>query len=288
MGCTFRETGLTHTFWHETAIQSWQGECHIRRGVKGRKPWGCAHCDLGRGECYDSAVAHRGKFVTFEGLDGCGKTTQLERLAAVLHAEGIEVITTREPGGTPIGEKIRAVLLDSRTLGLAALAELSLMFASRAQQIAEVIEPALQRGQWVLCDRFTDSSEAYQGGGRGLGSEAVLTMHRVVCGDLQPDLTVLMDSDVDASVSRARRRNLAAKNHETQGPDENRFERENRMFFSRVHDAYRKIAEREAERVFLVDARRGLDVVHADIVAAVRERLKIAGKVENSGGHPQA
>lgn len=252
------------------------------------KPWGCALRDLGRGECYDSAVAHRGKFVTFEGLDGCGKTTQLERLAAVLHAEGIEVITTREPGGTPIGEKIRAVLLDSRTLGLAALAELSLMFASRAQQIAEVIEPALQRGQWVLCDRFTDSSEAYQGGGRGLGSEAVLTMHRVVCGDLQPDLTVLMDSDVDASVSRARRRNLAAKNHETQGPDENRFERENRMFFSRVHDAYRKIAEREPERVFLVDARRGLDVVHADIVAAVRARLKIAGKVENSGGHPQA
>ena len=168
-----------------------------------------------------------------------------------------------------------------------ALAELSLMFASRAQQIAEVIEPALQRGQWVLCDRFTDSSEAYQGGGRELGSEAVLTMHRVVCGNLQPDLTVLMDSEVDASVSRARRRNLAAKNHETQAPDENRFERENRMFFTRVHDAYRQIAEREPDRVYLVDARRGLDVVHADIVEAVRKRLNIAAKVENSR-HPQA
>jgi dTMP kinase len=236
----------------------------------------------GPGECYDSGMARRGKFVTFEGLDGCGKTTQLERLAAVLRAEGIDVITTREPGGTPIGEKIRAVLLDSRTRGLAALAELSLMFASRAQQIAEVIEPALQRGQWVLCDRFTDSSEAYQGGGRELGSEPILTMHRVVCGDLQPNLTVLMDSDVDASVSRARRRNLATQNNETPGPDENRFERENQMFFARVHDAYLKIAEREPNRVFLVDARRGLEVVHADIVAAVRKRLKIAAKVEKS------
>ncbi|MGA2961838.1 MAG: dTMP kinase [Candidatus Korobacteraceae bacterium] len=233
-------------------------------------------------------MAQSGKFITFEGLDGCGKTTQLERLAAVLRAEGIEVITTREPGGTPIGEKIRAVLLDSRTQGLAALAELSLMFASRAQQIAEIIEPALQRGQWVLCDRFTDSSEAYQGGGRELGSEAVLTMHRVVCGDLQPNLTVLMDSDVDASVSRARRRNLAAKNHETQAPDENRFERENRMFFARVHDSYLRIAHREPARVYLVDARRGLDVVHADIVAAVRERLRIGAKVENSSGHLQS
>jgi dTMP kinase len=231
-------------------------------------------------------VAPRGKFVTFEGLDGCGKSTQLERLAAVLRAEGIEVIATREPGGTAIGEKIRAVLLDSRTQGLDALAELSLMFASRAQQIAEVIKPALQKGQWVLCDRFTDSSEAYQGGGRGLGSEAVLTMHRVVCGDLQPDLTVLMDSDAEASIARARRRNLAAKNHETQGPDENRFERENRMFFARVHDAYLKIAEREPDRVYTVDARRGPDIVHADIVAAVRQRLNIGAKVDNSAGHP--
>jgi dTMP kinase len=221
-------------------------------------------------------VARKGKFITFEGLDGCGKSTQLERLAAVLRAEEIEVIATREPGGTPLGEKIRAVLLDSRTQGMAALAELSLMFASRAQQIAEVIEPALQRGQWVLCDRFTDSSEAYQGGGRGLGSEAVLTMHRVVCGGLQPDLTVLMDSDAEASVSRARRRNLAVKNHETPGPDENRFERENRMFFARVHETYLKIAEREPGRVYLVDARRGPDVVHADIVRAVRQRLRCA------------
>jgi len=237
---------------------------------------------LGRAQCYDSGVAPRGKFITFEGLDGCGKTTQMERLAAVLRAESVDVITTREPGGTPIGEKIRALLLDSRTQNLSPLAEMSLMFASRAQQIAEVIEPALQGGQWVLCDRFTDSSEAYQGGGRELGSEAVLAIHRVICGNLQPDLTVLMDSDPEASVQRARRRNLAAKNHQFPGSDENRFERENRVFFARVHDAYLRIAEREPGRVFLVNARRGPDVVHAEIVAAVRTRLKMSGKAESS------
>ena len=118
----------------------------------------------------------RGRFITFEGLDGCGKTTQLEKLAGELRGRGIDVVTTREPGGTEIGERIRAVLLDSRTAGLDAHAEMALMFASRAQQIAEVILPALEAGQWVLCDRFTDSTEAYQGGGRKLGSEAVLQL----------------------------------------------------------------------------------------------------------------
>jgi len=220
-------------------------------------------------------VAPRGKFITIEGLDGCGKTTQLERLAAVLRAQGIDVVTTREPGGTAIGERIRGVLLDSRTQGMAPLAELSLMFASRAQHIAEVIQPALAQGQWVLCDRFTDSSEAYQGGGRGLGSESVLAMHRLICGNLQPDLTVLMDSDVAASVARARRRNLAARDGAAAVPDENRFEQENRMFFTRVHDAFLKIAQREPGRVLVVDARRAPDVVHADILRQVGERLQV-------------
>ena len=152
----------------------------------------------------------RGKFITFEGLDGSGKTTQLERIADFLRQQGIEVVTTREPGGTEIGERIRAVLLDSRTAGLDAYAEMALMFASRAQQIAQVILPALEAGQWVLCDRFTDSTEAYQGGGRQLGSEAVLRCHEVLCRGLWPDLTVLMDTDVSSSVARARRRNKAA------------------------------------------------------------------------------
>jgi dTMP kinase len=230
-------------------------------------------------------VAQRGKFITFEGLDGCGKTTQLERLATVLRSYGIDVLTTREPGGTAIGERIRGVLLDSRTQGLAPLAELCLMFASRAQHIAEVIQPALAQGRWVLCDRFTDSSEAYQGGGRGLGSGVVLAVHRLICGDLQPDLTVLMDSDVAASVSRARRRNLA-RNEAATAPDENRFEQENRMFFTRVRDTFLKIAQREPGRVLVVDARRTPDVVQAEILREVGERLQLRSGTASQDGPP--
>jgi dTMP kinase len=217
----------------------------------------------------------RGKFITFEGLDGCGKSTQLNKLADVLRANGIEVVTTREPGGTPIGERVRAVLLDSRTQGLDSMTELALMFASRAQQIAEVILPNVEAGRWVLCDRYTDSSEAYQGGGRQLGSEAILDLHRVVCRGLQPDMTVLMDSDVAASVARARRRNAQAKGEAEEGPDENRFEQESRAFFARVHEAYDRIAAREPERVFKVDARRKMDVVHHDIVEEAKRKFKI-------------
>ena len=216
-----------------------------------------------------------GKFITFEGLDGCGKSTQLNRLAEVLRAEGIDVVTTREPGGTPVGERIRAVLLDSRTQGLAPMTELALMFASRAQQIAEVILPNIEAGRWVLCDRFTDSSEAYQGGGRSLGSEVILDLHRVVCRGLQPDMTVLMDSDVAASVARARRRNENAKGASANAADENRFEQESRAFFERVHEAFNKIAEREPQRVYKVDARRRSDIVHPDIVSAVKKKFGI-------------
>ena len=211
--------------------------------------------------------AMRGKFITFEGLDGCGKTTQMEKLAAVLRQEGIGVVTTREPGGTEIGERIRAVLLDSRTAGLDPYAEMALMFASRAQQLAQVIRPALEAGQWVLCDRFTDSTEAYQGGGRQLGSEAVLRLHEVLCDGLWPELTILMDTDADSCVARARRRNKAA------AQDENRFEKESQAFFTRVRNAYLEIARREPQRVAVVDARPPLDVVHPQMVRIMRERL---------------
>jgi len=214
--------------------------------------------------------AARGKFITFEGLDGCGKSTQLEKLAAVLRRQGIDVVTTREPGGTAVGERIRAVLLDSRTAGLNAHAEMALMFASRAQQIAQVILPALEAGQWVLCDRFTDSTEAYQGGGRQLGSEAVLRLHQVLCRGIWPDLTILMDTDVSASVARARRRNQAAAQEES---DENRFEKESHAFFTRVRNAFLEIARREPQRVVLVDARPPREVVHPEIVQIVRQRL---------------
>ena len=215
-------------------------------------------------------AAGRGKFITFEGLDGCGKSTQMEKLARVLRNEGIDVITTREPGGTAIGESIRAVLLDSRTAGLDAYAEMALMFASRAQLIAEVIAPALSSGLWVLCDRFTDSTEAYQGGGRQLGSDAVLQLHKVLCRGLWPDLTILMDCDVTSCVTRARRRNKAAT---LDMPDENRFEKESRAFFTRVRNAFLEIAQREPQRVVVVDARPKLEKVHPEIVRVVRERL---------------
>src|SRR5216683_4228871 len=157
-----------------------------------------------------SHMSRRGKFITFEGLDGTGKSTQLRKLAKALRAAGFKVVETREPGGTPTGEKIRRVLLDTSTDGLSPLAEMALMFASRAQHITEVIQPALAQGQIVLCDRFTDSTEAYQGSGRKLGSEAVLELHRVLCGDLQPDLTILLESDPAMSVGRARKRNQRA------------------------------------------------------------------------------
>ena len=228
---------------------------------------------------YHSSVApRRGIFITIEGLDGCGKSTQLEKLAGVLRADGLDVLTTREPGGTPLGDRIRTVLLDSATTGLSPWAEMALMFASRAQHLHEIILPALEKGRIVLCDRFTDSTEAYQGGGRKLGSEAVLSLHRVLCGNIQPDLTILMDSDPGASVARARRRNRSRAASDAGEADENRFERESRAFFDRVHNAYLAIARREAHRVFLVDARRPAEVVHPEILAALRERFKLAAR----------
>jgi len=213
---------------------------------------------------------HRGKFITFEGLDGVGKSTHLKKLAAYLRKSGLEVITTREPGGTPIGDKLRAVLLSSNTAGLSPLAELGMMFAARAQHVDELILPALAKGQWVLCDRFTDSSEAYQGGGRQLGSDIVLELNRALCRDLQPDLTILMLSDPAHSIARARRRNIEQSKHSR--ADENRFEKENRAFYKRVLDAYLAIAERE-QRVVKVDAREPIEKVHKKIVRSLEERL---------------
>jgi dTMP kinase len=217
--------------------------------------------------------SRRGKFLTFEGLDGCGKSTQMERLARILRKQDLSVTVTREPGGTAAGEKIRHLLLDTRTSGLAPMAELALMFAARAQHAEEVILPDLAAGQIVLCDRFTDSSEAYQGGGRKLGSKPVHDLHRALVGDLEPDLTILMDSDVASSVDRARRRNRA--HSKTNASDENRFERENRAFFTRVRSAYLEIAKRETGRVALVDARGTPDQTHAKILEIVRRKLHL-------------
>jgi len=220
-------------------------------------------------------MSRRGKFITFEGLDGTGKSTQMRKLAAVLREAGHKVVETREPGGTPTGEKIRKVLLDSGTAGLSPQAEMALMFASRAQHIAEVIEPGLASGAIVLCDRFTDSTEAYQGSGRRLGSDAVLELHRVLCGSLQPDLTILMDSNPHASVSRARRRNKRNSKSAGRSHDENRFEQETRAFFARVRDGFVAIARREPVRVAVVDARGTPGQTHQKILEVVRKKLKV-------------
>jgi dTMP kinase len=216
----------------------------------------------------------RGLFITLEGLDGSGKTTQLKRLLGWMQKRGIAPVVTRQPGGTATGDRIRELLLDSRSAGLAPMAEMALMFADRAQAIAEVIEPALTAGKTVLCDRFTDSTEAYQGGGRELGSELVLEMHRLICGGLQPDLTLLLLPPLDKSLERARRRNdrVAEKN----GPDEGRFESEQDAFFRRVWEKYREIARRDLERVVAIEGDLSIDDVHEQIVEALSERQVIA------------
>jgi dTMP kinase len=225
-------------------------------------------------------VAARGKFISFEGLDGSGKSTQVEKLARSLRAHGLEVVVTREPGGTATGEKIREVLLHSGTEGLSPFTEMALMFASRAQHVHEVILPALAEGRIVLCDRFTDSTEAYQGGGRKLGTKPVLELHRILCGNLQPDVTFLLDNEVGFSVERARRRNRNVK-HKGARPekggekDENRFEQESRAFFGRVRHAYLAIAAREPQRVHVINARGAPNETHAAIMGLVRKKLKI-------------
>lgn len=215
----------------------------------------------------------RGIFITLEGLDGSGKTTQIKRLTAWLGRRGVEPVVLRQPGGTTIGDRIREILLDSRSRGLAPMTEMALMFADRAQAIAEVIRPALEAGKTVICDRFTDSTEAYQGGGRQLGSKIVLDLHRLICGGLQPDLTLLLLPSFAASLARARRRNDRVE--EETGKDEGRFESEADAFHRRVWEKYHEIAAREPERVTLIEGDLSIEEVHEQIVESVAERLLI-------------
>jgi len=174
-----------------------------------------------------------------------------------------------------MGDRIRALLLDSVNSQIAPMAEMALMFADRAQAIAEVIEPALAAGSIVLCDRFTDSTEAYQGGGRHIGSETVLELHRLICHNLQPDLTLLLLGDLDVCLTRARVRNQrpTPEAEPVAGPDENRFEQEKDAFYRRVWNKYREIADREPLRVTVIDGDLGIDEVHLRIAEAVARLL---------------
>lgn len=193
-----------------------------------------------------------GAFITIEGSEGVGKTSNVEAMVSRLRDQGLTVVHTREPGGTPLAEDIRALLLDVREESMASLTELLLVFAARAQHLDQVIRPALARGDWVVCDRFTDATYAYQGGGRGLDVSQIDQLAKLVHGDLQPDLTIYLDLAVDVAFERIK------------GRDHDRFEREQRQFFESVRRTYRELAGRHA-RYQLIDASQPLVAVQQDI-----------------------
>lgn len=199
-----------------------------------------------------------GRFISFEGVDGSGKTTQALRLAGRLRERGLQVVVAVEPGGTAVGEKIRAILLDKRNSELTAETELLLYFASRAQNVAEVIRPALARGEVVISDRYTDSTIAYQGYGRGLGEQVVRQLHRLACGDLWPDLTLLLDLEPEVGLQRARERGAL-----------DRMDQQTREFHRRVRQGYLDLAAREPGRILVIDARGDVGAVAAAVEAAV-------------------
>ena len=208
-----------------------------------------------------------GHFLTFEGMDGCGKTTELRMLAQYLRERERVVVETVEPGGTDIGRQIRRILLDPANTAIHARTELLLYFASRAQNVEEVIRPALAAGNEVLCDRFTDSTLVYQGCGRGLAASVVLTLDRIACQGLRPDTTILIDIDLETSLNRARRRN------ERYGQAESRIDDESAAFHEDVRKGYLALAEAEPERFIVIDGRAPIGDVARNIREALRSRV---------------
>jgi dTMP kinase len=191
----------------------------------------------------------RGRFITFEGIDGSGKTTQMRLLVQRLQTQGRDVLEAVEPGGTAVGRQIRHILLDAANQDLRPTTELLLYFASRAQNVEQCILPALAAGQIVVCDRFTDSTLAYQGYARGLGAETVLALDRIACRGLTPDLTLLIDLDLDTALARAHKRNAGG------ATDETRMDDQSREFHQKVRDAYLALAKQHAGRFRVIDGR---------------------------------
>ncbi len=210
----------------------------------------------------DTSRTLRGKFITFEGTEGTGKTTQIRLLQEYLHSQGFNVLVTREPGGTRVGEQVRTVLLEQTEVPLDARAELLLMFAARAQHLAETIYPALQDGTWVLCDRFTDASYAYQGGGRGISDSDIKEIESVVHPGFRPDLTIVLTCALETALQRVSRRGK-----------KDRFERESEDFFERVHAAYLKLAKRDPERFAVIDTEPDIEEVASRIRQIVNSRF---------------
>lgn len=200
----------------------------------------------------------QGRFITIEGGEGVGKTTNIAFICESLKARGIETLVTREPGGTPLAEEIRALLIAQREEAVAADTELLLMFAARAQHLHEKILPALQQGIWVISDRFTDATYAYQSGGRGLPAEKVALLENFVQGSLRPDCTILLDAPPEVGMQRAKKRGAL-----------DRFEQERADFFSRVRENYLARAKAEPQRFRVVDAARELDAVQCEIAVII-------------------
>ncbi len=211
-----------------------------------------------------TACTAAARFVTLEGIEGVGKTTQVARLSAALTARGIGHVVTREPGGTPLAEKIRELVLSPGEESLPPVAELLLMFAARAVHLANRIEPELAAGRWVICDRFTDATFAYQGAGRGMNQAVIRYLESCVQGARRPDLTLLLDVPVAVGLGRSRKRDV--------GKDRDRFELERAEFFERVREGYLQRARTEPERMAVIDAAQGLDEVTAAILQALESR----------------
>jgi len=203
-----------------------------------------------------------GLFITLEGVEGAGKTTLMSYVAELFAEAGKELIQTREPGGTKTGEQIRSILLDKKNVGVTDDTELLLMFAARAQHIAEIINPALESGKVVLCDRFTDASYAYQGGGRGIETARIQLLEKWVQQGLKPNLTLLFDLDVETGLRRASKRS-----------EVDRFEQEEISFFEQIRTCYLQRAEAEPERFRIIDSSQSFDNVKSQIQAIIKDYI---------------